>query len=58
VLESGGSARPPVVGPTVRLAVSERKTLNSGGILPLALGVPAFLGLGLLGVRAARRRPA
>jgi hypothetical protein len=44
------------VSPAVDLHVTERKTLNSEGVLPLALGVPALLGLALLGVRARRRR--
>jgi uncharacterized membrane protein len=34
----------PVVGATVRVDVAHRQTLNSGGILPLALGIPAALG--------------
>ena len=46
----------PVTGPVVEIAVAERRTLNSGGILPLALGVPAFVGLVAGGVRMARRR--
>ena len=46
--------RPPAIGPAVRIAVADRKTLNSGGILPLALGIPAALGLLTLGLR--RRR--
>jgi hypothetical protein len=39
----------------VRISIAERKTLNSGGILPLAVGVPAFLALLALGVRIRRR---
>jgi hypothetical protein len=58
LLSGGGSTRPPVVGPTVQLAVADRKTLNSGGILRLAFGVPAVLGLGLVGMRFARGRSA
>jgi LPXTG-motif cell wall-anchored protein len=45
----------PTTSPTVRLRIRDRKTLNSGGILPLALGVPAALGLLTLGVRRRRR---
>jgi hypothetical protein len=44
------------VSPALDLHVTERKTLNSGGVLPLALGIPAFLGLLMLGVRVRRRR--
>jgi hypothetical protein len=43
VLPKNGGAGPPTAGPTVHLAVAERRTLNSGGILPLALGVPGLL---------------
>ncbi|MDQ3865415.1 MAG: hypothetical protein M3304_01100 [Actinomycetota bacterium] len=50
------SSRPPKTSDAVRIAVEERRTLNSGGILPLALGVPAFVGLMAGGVRLARRR--
>ena len=55
VLPSGATAVPPFTGPTVQVAVAERRTLNSGGILPLALGVPAALALLALGVRRRRR---
>jgi len=48
--------RPPAIGPAVRIAVADRKTLNSGGILPLALGIPACLGLLTLGLRRRRAR--
>ena len=48
--------RDPAIGPAVRVAVADRKTLNSGGILPLALGIPAFLGLLTLGLRYRRGR--
>ena len=46
----------PAIGPTVRLDVAKRDTLDAGGILPLALGVPALLGLLTAGVRVRRRR--
>ena len=48
--------RAPAIGPAVRVAVADRKTLNSGGILPLALGIPAFLGLLTLALRYRRSR--
>jgi hypothetical protein len=55
VLPSSGAARPPSTGPAIHVAVAERKTLNSGGILPLALGVPTFIGLAALSIRLRRR---
>jgi hypothetical protein len=55
VLHESGSGRLPGMGPTIRLAVVERKTLNSGGILPLVLGIPAFVGLLTLAFRLHRR---
>jgi hypothetical protein len=54
VLPDSGVARPPTSGPTIHLSVASRRTLNSGGILPLALGIPAFLGLLTLGIRYRR----
>jgi hypothetical protein len=41
--------------PTVELRVTQRRTLNSGGILPLALAVPALLGALTIAVRLRRR---
>jgi hypothetical protein len=58
VLPQGGTGRRPATGPTVRVTVEQRKTLNSGGILPLALGIPAFLGALTLGLRLRRRSTA
>ena len=55
VLPRQGDAR-PVVGPTVRVEIARRQTLNSAGILPLALGLPALLTLLALGVRVRRRQ--
>jgi hypothetical protein len=55
VLPRSGAARPPVTGPTIRVAIAHRRTINSGGILPLALGIPGFLGGLWLAVRARRR---
>jgi hypothetical protein len=46
----------PVSGPTLRVAIADRKTLNSGGIVPLALGVPALIGLAWLALWLARSR--
>ncbi|HSD02412.1 MAG TPA: hypothetical protein VLB81_08590 [Gaiellales bacterium] len=39
---AGGSG-PIAVGPPLRVQVADRKTLNSGGVVPLALSVPAAL---------------
>jgi hypothetical protein len=56
VIPQAGLNGPPVTGRTVQLVVAGRDTLNSGGILPLALGIPALLGLMTAGVQFARRR--
>jgi hypothetical protein len=55
VLSRRPTALPPTTGPAIHLAVAKRTTINSGGILPLALGIPALLGLLLVGARARRR---
>ena len=56
VLPRSGAPVAPVTAPTIRVRIEDRKTLNSGGILPLALGIPGALGLLALGVRSSRRR--
>jgi hypothetical protein len=56
VLPRSGAPIPPTTGPTLRVRIQDRKTLNSGGILPLALGLPALLGLMALGVSFRRGR--
>lgn len=56
VLPQSGVNRPPTIGPTVQLVVARRDTLNSGGILPLALGIPALLGLMAGGTHLVRSR--
>jgi hypothetical protein len=56
VLPRSGAPVPPTTGPILRVQIQHRKTLNSGGILPLALGLPALLGLAALGVRFRRGR--
>jgi hypothetical protein len=56
VLPGSGAAVPPTTGPTLRIAIADRRTLNSGGIVPLALAVPALLGLVLLAARLQRSR--
>jgi hypothetical protein len=44
------------VGPPIDLRVAERRTLNSGGVLFVALGVPGLLAVATAGVHARRRR--
>ena len=44
---------PIAVGPPLRVQVADRRTLNSGGVVPLALAVPAAVALIAV---AARRR--
>jgi hypothetical protein len=39
----------------LRTTVAEKRRLNSGGVVPLALGIPAVLAFGLAGVRRRRR---
>jgi hypothetical protein len=56
VLPQNRPVRPPEMSPTVRIAVENRATLDAGGILPLAVGVPALLALLGGGVRLARTR--
>jgi hypothetical protein len=56
VLPRSGAPVRPVTGPTLRVRIEDRETLNSGGILPLALGLPVLLGLAALGVRFRRAR--
>ena len=45
----------PTTGPALDVSVAQRTTIDSGGVVPLAIGVPALVGLALVGVR--RRRP-
>jgi hypothetical protein len=55
VLREHGRASPPSTGPAIRLVVAQRRTLNSGGIVPVALGVPAVLGVLSFALRLRRR---
>lgn len=55
VLPRHGAGQVAVSSP-LRVEIAKRRTLNSGGVLPLALGIPALLGLTALGVRARRPR--
>jgi hypothetical protein len=55
VLPQSGAPRPPDTGPVVHVAIADRRTLNAGGVLPLALGVPAALAALAVVFRARRR---
>jgi hypothetical protein len=55
VLQQNSPVQAPTTSPTVEIDIAERRTLNAGGILPLALGIPALVGLLAGGVRLARR---
>lgn len=55
VLDRQGTARRPAMTSAIRMDVSARRTLNAGGIAPLALGVPGLLGLLTLGISLSRR---
>lgn len=55
VLPQNGESSPPATGPTVHVSIARRRTLNSGGILPLALGIPALLAALSVGLRMRRR---
>jgi hypothetical protein len=52
VLPSDGE---PAVSPAIAADIADTKDFNSDGVLPLALGVPAFLGAVALVVRRRRR---
>jgi hypothetical protein len=56
VLRPNGGARPPVTTQLVSVAVAGRKTLNAGGILWVALGVPAIIAACTAGLRLRRQR--
>jgi hypothetical protein len=53
---SRSSAGAPSTGPLAHVRVTEHRTLNSNGILPLALGLPVALALLAASLRARRRR--
>jgi hypothetical protein len=56
VLPRNGRAVEPTTGPLVRVTIADRRTLDAGGILPLALGIPALLALTTAIVKTFRRR--
>ncbi len=55
VVSQGGTGTPET-SPALRFDVASRKTLNSGGILPVALSIPGAIALLALGVRVRRRQ--
>jgi hypothetical protein len=57
VLPASGSPVRPPTGPLVVVSIADRKSLNTGGIAPLALGVPLAL-IALLVFMRVRRRVA
>jgi hypothetical protein len=56
VLSTDGSHMPAPNTRAIDLRVSERRTLNAGGILPLTIAVPALLGALAITLRLRRRR--
>lgn len=56
VLNKSGDDRPPITTPLVAVGVAGRTTLNAGGILSVALGVPIAIGLCTAGLKLRRRR--
>jgi hypothetical protein len=46
----------PATGPALDVRVAEHRSLDAGGALPVALGVPALVGLALLVLRLRRAR--
>jgi len=55
VLSDDAAPVPPVTAPAIRLDVTERRTLNPEGMVPVALGVPLLVGLLAVFVRLRRR---
>ena len=56
VLSGTGVQRRLAISPPLDASIAEQRTLNSGGVLYLALGLPALLGAGILATRRRRRR--
>jgi len=54
-LPRAGAGIAPTTGPLVRVTIAHRRTLNSGGVVPLALGIPALLATLAVAVRFKRR---
>jgi hypothetical protein len=58
ILPAGATSTPRgglAIGPGIDLRVAERRTLNSGGVVPLVLGIPALLALAMVALRRARQ---
>jgi hypothetical protein len=55
VLRANGAPVRPPTGPLVKVSITDRKSLNTGGIAPLALGMPLALVALLVLVRLRRR---
>ena len=55
VLSTAPATGPAPNTPTIDLRVSERRTLDAGGIVPLAIAVPALLGAMAVVLRLRRR---
>jgi hypothetical protein len=55
VAREGADGAPPFVGPTILADISERPTVGSSGVLPLAVGIPVVLALLVAGLRLRRR---
>lgn len=53
--DSATAAEGPAASPALDVRITERRTLNPDGVLPLALGVPALLGLATLALRIRQR---
>ena len=53
--DGSAAAAPIATSRPIAVHVTERRTLNSGGILPLAVAVPALVGVFALGTRRVRR---
>jgi hypothetical protein len=56
VLPQSGAGQSPRTGPTLHVSVAQRKTLDAGGALPLAIGIPAVLVVLVAVTRLCRRR--
>lgn len=55
-LTQDGQGRRPRTGPAIHVVVAGRETLNPGGVVPLAVGVPACIGAAIVAIRLRARR--
>jgi hypothetical protein len=58
VLSEEPRTEKPAASPAVDVRIADTKNLNSDGVLPLALGVPALLGMLTIVTRRRRSRVA